>query len=106
MADTPKIIDGLYWNDDNALYCEGHVAPDAFIAAVDAGYNLRTEYAKYVKHYWIRKVPDNTGEFSTRWVVVGGPGRGVKAYTILEGAPRPASRDGGAKGDNEGGPRE
>lgn len=85
MGSVPKIMDGLYWNDDSALYCEGHVTPAEFIAAVDPSYNLRPDDARHVKHYWIRKVPDSTGEFSTRWVVWDGPGPGVKAYTILEG---------------------
>ena len=88
MSDVPKIIDGLYWNDDNALYCEGHIDPAAFIAAVDPGYNARAEDFRDVKHYWIRKVPDSRGEFSTRWIAVDGPGPGVKAYTIWGGASR------------------
>lgn len=88
MGSVPKIIDGLYWNDDNALYCEGHVDPAAFLAAVDPSYGPRADDARHIKHYWIRKVPDSRGEFSMRWIVVDGPGAGVKAYTIWEGGSR------------------
>ena len=84
MAHTkPLEIHGdFYWNEDHALYCEGHVDPLDFIAAVHPSYNLKPSDAPSIRHLWIRKVPDSTGEYSMRWIPCDGPGPGVKAYTI------------------------
>lgn len=84
MSEPIRLDDDLYWNENPTLYCRGHLDPLVFIGAADPKYNLTPKDARFVKHYWIRKVPDSTGEYSMRWVVEEGPGPGVSPYTILE----------------------